>query len=698
MIRKFFSNRISRIAVLMGLLTASAAILFYCEQKDDDPFPVINEVCGNNFSVAADPNGDYSDYIEIYNPYDKDIDTDYYLSDSKKNLKKIKLDTPIAPGEYRIVWLSGGGDAPFNISKNGETLYLSTEGGRVVDAVAMPLLPYDVSFARVKDGADKFDTMTGTPGVSNDEAVFVDTELISEPKFSLEDGFYEEGTKLSLSSDLFTDIYYTEDGSEPTEGSKRYRTSIVLTDASADENIYANEIMYPTYKPPTYKVDKARVIKAVAINKITGEKSKVVSHVYFTGFEDKKEYEGVQIMSLVLDPEDLFGYDRGIYTLGKKYDEYKELGGFTDLPDDEVPGSFLDTDGTDVYRLHFTNSEYRGREWERPAVMTYFDENRDLLDRNDIGVRISGESTRFVFQKSLNLFARDIYSDESSFAGGFYEGEKKMRLRRGDNSMLYQEAFIHSVLEDMGIAAWKSRPCALFLNGEYWGVYTLREQYDADYFYEYYDIMPEDLNVIKNCAAEYGGNEAEEAYKKAIQELAYYNLSDDEIYSFVDGSIDLDNMIDYFCGLIFFDDEDIDPEHNQLLYRENTGRWKWAAYDLDVTCGDPEANTIEYYRGKGDDMYLPGCLYERAGFKDKLMSRMKELLATTLSYEELHKRIMEWDAIYRRQNIETIRRFDDPNYSEADHEKSLQSLDDYFKKRGDNVLAFLEEDLALYQE
>ena len=679
----------------MGLLTAGAATLFYCEQKDDEPILCINEVCGYNFSIASDEEGNYSDYIEICNLSDEDIYTDYYLSDSKKDLKKIKLETPIAPREHRVIWLSGD-EAPFNIDKNGETVYLSTEGGRVVDAVAVPLLPYNVSFSREKDGTGDFETLTGTPGETNDEALFVETEHINEPEFSIDDGFYEEGTKLKLSAGLFDNVYYTDDGSEPTENSKKYRAPITLSAASSKDNIYANEIMYPIYEAPNYKIDKANVIKAIAVNKITGKKSSVVSHVYFVGFENKPHYKDVEIMSLVTDPGNLFDHDRGIYTLGKKYDEYKKLGGFENLPDDEIPPSFVDENGEEVHRLEYTNSSYMGREWERPATMTMFDKDRKISDKKDIGIRIAGESTRFVFQKSLNLFVRDVYSDEGSFSCGFYDGEKKMRLRKGDGRIVFQEAFLHSVLDNVGIANNASRPCVLFLNGEYWGIYTLREQYDEEYFANHMGITPEDLYVVKNNVAEFGGEIAEGDHHRSIEELVYYDLTDPKQYSLVESSINIDNMIDYFCALLFFNDEDIDPDHNQLLYKEKGGKWNWAAYDLDVTCSDPTFDTISYYRDKGENMFLPGCMYEREGFKEQFKEEMNRLLENELSYDNLHEQLMEYDHIYRKQNIETIRRFENPDYSEADYEKDLSELDDFLKERGAYISEYLEEDFVLY--
>ena len=261
---------------------------------------------------------------------------------------------------------------------------------------------------------------------------------------------------------------------------------------------------------------------------------------------------------------------------------------------------------------------------------------------------------------------------------------------------MYQEAFLHAVLDDMNIANWRSRPCVLFLNGEYWGVYTLREQYDEEYFENYYDIQPEDLYLIKNSEAETGGDAALDDYRKSIDALAYYDLSDEEKYKLIESYIDIDSMIDYYCFLLFFNDEDIDPDHNQLLYKDYDSGWKWAGYDLDITCGDPSFNTISFYRDKGEKMFLPGCLYEREDFKDRFRDKMDHLLGSEFSYEVLHRKLMEWDAIYRKQNIETVRRFEKSDYSEADYEKDLLELDNFFKERGAYIKEYLEEDLVQY--
>ena len=54
---------------------------------------IINEVCSNNFSVSNDENGEYLDYIELYNPSLIRISLNgYYLSDEVDMLKKYSLE------------------------------------------------------------------------------------------------------------------------------------------------------------------------------------------------------------------------------------------------------------------------------------------------------------------------------------------------------------------------------------------------------------------------------------------------------------------------------------------------------------------------------------------------------------------------------------------------------------------------------
>ena len=695
---------------IIAVAAIVAGLCFLCPVKGDTHLghPVINEVCSDNFSVICDETGSYYDYIELYNPTDTDYDQPLYLSDDKGNPKKYRIEENIPAKGYLIVYLSKDESqlplhAPFGISRKGEAIFLSDEDGSFSEVLYVPPLPYDTAYCSQSDGESKFFTMEPTPGSSNDGAAQIQTKFDPSPVFSLEDGFYAEGTELEIIATNRYKVFYTTDGSVPDESSDVYSGPIQLFDHTSDANIYAGEIMYPTYTPPSYNVDKANVIRAVAVDRLTGNKSRVVSHVYFCGFDSKSEYDNVPVVSIIADPDDLFGYENGIFALGKEYDNYKEMGGFTDLPEDEVPASFVNSEGETIYRFQHTNSSLGGRGAEREIKFTYFDEDHKLSFSQMTGMRIAGESSRYNFQKSLNIFPRDIYEGNGYFEKTFFhDGENKVRLRRGDSNLWFQEPFIQYAAEDIGILIEHSKEAAVFVNGEYWGVYNLKEQYDEEYFAAY-GIKPEKLWLIKNDLPEFGDEEAYESYNYAMDLISYSDASDPEVYSEIEGLVDIDNLIDYFCTLIIFDNQDILPRHNQELFctKEasgepySDGRWRWIAYDLDVTCNSPDSNTFAFYRELGDNMYLPGCLYENDEFREKFVSRMEYLLDNEYSYDNLHKQLSAWDEEYRAQNIKTLMRYFDRDEQEAaaEYQAELDRVDDFFRQRKTYVLQYLYEDL-----
>lgn len=677
-------------------------------EKPQADHVLINEVCSNNFSVIYDEDRNYCDYVELYNPTDRDTDYDMYLSDNRDKLKKYKIEESIPAKGYLLIWLAGRGNdgylhAGFGLSKEGEELFLTDENEKTIDLVSVPALDYDETWSRV-DGVRKgFAVATATPGESNESATIIDNNYVSSPSLSLEDGFYEVGTTLKIGSGLFQKVYYTLDGSIPDENSMEYTGPIVLQDASDNDNYYSEHKIYPTYVAPPYKVDKANVVRAIAVDRLSGRKSRVVTGTYFCGFEDKEIYDDVEIISLIFDPDDLFNYDDGIFALGKMYDEYKRLGGFMDLPEDEVPSDFTDEEGNEYYRCDFMNAYLVGREAEKEVIMQVFDRNKELSFTQNIGARVAGESSRYNFQKSFNLYARDEYEGDGTFTHGFFKDtDKKVRLRRSDNRIIFQEPMLHKVLGELGLLYQESQMKVVFINGEYWGVYNLRDQYDECYFADKLGLRENEFWLIKNNAAEFGGQDALDSYSYLVDFITYSDASDEEVYDAICQIVDIDNLIDYFCALIYFDDEDIEPKHNQFLWRTidasgegvMDGRWRWLVYDLDVTLGDASNNTFEYFRDGGDGLYLPGYLYANEEFRNKFRSRMTELIETTFSYEHMSEVISELDKEYRQQNIASVNRFEAGGYNEEEYEEDLNELYEFFRLRPEYMKTYLEQDIS----
>lgn len=155
---------------------------------------VVNEFMADNGSTITDPNGEYDDWIELYNPTSNMIPlTGKYLTDKKDNLTKWKFIDPnlfLAPNEYLIVWCdedSGqvGFHTNFKLSAGGEFIALvENDGITIIDSLSFGSQTTDISFGRFPDGASNWIFMTPTPGATNN-IVSVDDDEIIPTEFSI---------------------------------------------------------------------------------------------------------------------------------------------------------------------------------------------------------------------------------------------------------------------------------------------------------------------------------------------------------------------------------------------------------------------------------------------------------------------------------------------------------------------------------
>ncbi|RPI60379.1 MAG: T9SS C-terminal target domain-containing protein, partial [Ignavibacteriales bacterium] len=155
---------------------------------------VINEFMADNGITIADPNGEYDDWIELYNPTSSPINlTGRYLTDKKDNLIKYQFTQPnlvLNPNEYLLIWCDEqqeqqGIHTNFKLSASGEFIALvENDAITVIDSISFGPQTTDISFGRLPDGADNWITMTPTPGTTNN-LVSVEDEGFIPNEFSL---------------------------------------------------------------------------------------------------------------------------------------------------------------------------------------------------------------------------------------------------------------------------------------------------------------------------------------------------------------------------------------------------------------------------------------------------------------------------------------------------------------------------------
>ena len=135
---------------------------------------IINEVMSSNHNTIMDEEGNYYDYIEIYNGYDYDVNLkDYYLSDDDINTKKWKFDdVTIKSHEYLVVYTSGldkviNGNihTNFKLSKKGEVITLSKPDGKYISKIKYDNTMSDTSYGY--NGKKYVYYYIGTPGSEN---------------------------------------------------------------------------------------------------------------------------------------------------------------------------------------------------------------------------------------------------------------------------------------------------------------------------------------------------------------------------------------------------------------------------------------------------------------------------------------------------------------------------------------------------
>lgn len=289
---------------------------------------VLNEVYTNREQGISDKKW-LCDWIEIYNGTEQNILLkDYGLSDEKEVPGKWRFpDAVIESGEYLVVALDelGVSDAyslvaDFTLNKNGDYIYLSDEKDYIIDEVKIPELDENQSFGRYPDGAEQFQKFVSiSPGEVNRKNHLQNdfwVDYNEKVEFSIEGGYFDEEIEVALSvKNPDAEIYYTLDGSEPDENSLHYTKTIKVGSRAEEPNKYTNieADTDGTTCLSTSPVYKGTVIRARAY--LDGRQSdNITTNTYFYC----PDYT-VPIVSLVTNPDNLFGYKEGIYVPGIDY-------------------------------------------------------------------------------------------------------------------------------------------------------------------------------------------------------------------------------------------------------------------------------------------------------------------------------------------------------------------------------------------
>lgn len=686
---------------------------------------VINEVCSSNQNSYTDASGAEPDWIELYNGSDKDLVLDGVgVSDGAK--KKFKFAFPegtvIPAGGYIIICADdavnqaeGEYHAAFKLSATGETVYLTHPLYGEIDSVAVPELDTDISYGRYKNGSENFTYITTTPGESNDLAT--DLALVEKPLFSQEGGFYDSGFMLSLSDANGNEIYYTTDGSDPStsDTAKLYTGEINIYNNTGDANVLSAVTDITLYNyvygvaNPIGSVDKGRIIKAVSKTP-DGRFSEVVTNGYYIS-KTASYYKDMKVVSMSTDYDYLFDEDTGAYMIGSGFYEW------LNSPE------FVDYDAGDVNNP--TNYNKDGRASEFPVNIQIY-ENGEIVYTADMGARISGNWTRAMRQKSFRLYARSEYGDSkikynvfgdlTDINGEIIDRFDKVTIWNGgnDNEVLhFRDAFIQDIASDLSVDTMAAEPCVLFIDGEFWGFYMLREKADGDYIESHYGLNKDDVTVLKNGAVEDGLDSSLAEFRELMEWAYEADMSVDANYQRFADAVDIQSFMDYVTVETYLNNSDWMEKkytNNWQAWRseivdttvpEADGKWRFIFYDLDQTAGiwGNEVN-MYYYDSLNVKSGYALMAYNFAAVLKNLMNNSEfaqmfydnyiDIIDTTFDPSTVDTKITEYSNAYREVTKASFLRFGG-QWSADDYDNRINLFREFFRNRPSYAKDYLEK-------
>lgn len=527
--------------------------------------------------------------------------------------------------------------------------------------------------------------------------------LISDVVFSDSGGFYNSSFNLGLLAEPGAIIYYTLDGSEPTDKSLVYTSPILIKPDTIHTGYPEQDItsttepqfplsyirtspVYQTGIVPGYWVQpqidlfKAQVVKARAYVNGKGL-SNTTTHTYFVDPNINTRFN-MPVISISTNKENLFDYYDGIY----------------------VPG--VDFKGT-----WFTgNFERRGRDWEKYSHVEMYEPDGKLGFSLNAGIRVKGEWIRSACYKSLQIYPRSEYDTENEILYDVFKGMnhlnssiplkkyKRLIFRNAGNNVvwpnsnpMFRDGFVQKTIEHLNIKTQGFRPAVLFINGEYWGIHNIMEDNDSRSFENHFGFNKDSVVIMEHNLS--GPNQLIEGRKGDEQEyidlvnfITSNDLGIDSNYDYFLSKVDSNSFCDHWVATIFAGKSNFD--HNVTFWKykglvneenERDGKWRFAVNDFDAAFIDPTYDSQWAVEFVGPN-YLFSNAMLNTRFKNMFINRMADQLNSAFKTNYLLQKYNEMHNDFLQEIDKHIDRWKSP-LTHADWDNTINVIRDFIIER-----------------
>ena len=637
---------------------------------------VLSELQAANKATLPDADGDFSDWIELYNPGADCEITGCYLSDDEADLCKWAIPSlTMASGAYQTVFCSGKDrtegelHTSFKLSGSGDTLYFSSPAGQLLWSVSYDGCADDavLRFA----GEDVTQCYYPTPSYPNDESGFerfcaeqdhhgalvVNEAVTYNDDFNMHAGEcfdWVELRNLSDASITLSDYFVTDNADNPTKfrlpevnlgpgelflfycGEPSALTSLVHTDFkldSAGEGLYIYHadgslsdfislygiplnhskgrldgqngfFLFANRTPGTHNGAGAREITARPLSV-----TEPGIHNDVTSLDVELSAEGAIYYTLDGNEPTV---ERGTLYTGPIH-----LDGTTQIRAIAAADGKLTSEiETYTYLLNENHTlpvvcvtlapmkldilYNRNHNMEYDSHTEYYGPEGSFA--SDCMITLHGAASKSVWtKKSFKVVFKDRYGGDVKFDlfGQGIDEFHSLNLRGGDSVFMhtFREPLAAEVADLVAVQdpfALDSRFCILYMNGKYWGIYTLREAYSAKYVADHTG-SDEDLVSISRAPIK-------TKYQPELFDLYTYvishDLTDPDNFNYVADRMDLESFAQWLLLETYFNN--IDPFGNirYCIGNQPDGRWRTMFFDLDKSMTNGNAAIFEMI-GKG---------------------------------------------------------------------------------------------------
>ena len=585
--------RISRLDLIV--LVSSLPILVQCffTQGISAQLPsiVINEFLASNVTTNPDmvDFGDFSDWIELYNTQDFAADiSGYYITDDLNLPAKWRIpqNTVIAAEDFYFLWADGEDDIP------GQN-YLRSWWPRNI--------PFTTQWSHTNFKLNKDAELIA---LFNPDGILIDSVRFTNQIEDVSYGRKPDGSsnwfrfgeptpgKMNSTAGIQSTMFAGDVIFSQTGGFFTTNQSVMLSSSSGSGIIrYTLDGKKPTSESALYKapisITENTILKARVF-----DDGKIPGRVFGVSYLIN-ENRNLPAFSIISDPEYIMGRDLGIYLNTLK-------------------------------------------EREIPVNIEYFPLGTEEGFSQQVGMRIGGENIYRFAQKPLNIYARGDYGESTIEYQVFdhlpFQSYKRLYLRNSGDDWPYtmmRDGMISSLIRDqVSNSVQAYRPTVLYLNGNYWGIYNLREKLDAKYFSLHYNTAEADLDHLESTYTVIEGDSSD--FITLLNLASSSDISDPDVFSEIAGQIDIQNLMDFVIVQAYLANSSWG--HNREIWRDrgNESVWRWVLVDMDRGF---DANRIgsNQIQDIFNEFELFRYLISNEQFKNEFIQRYSERINTTFT-------------------------------------------------------------------